>query len=39
MAMLGGVDAKTFRKWVWPMIHAVADLEYTVVSIISYAIP
>lgn len=30
----GGVDAKTFRKWVWPMIRAVADLEYTVVSII-----
>ena len=28
----GGVDPKTFRKWVWPFIHALAELEYTVVS-------
>ena len=35
----GGVDPKTFRKWVWPMIRAIADLEYTVVSNISYANP
>ena len=30
----GGVDLKTFRKWIWPLICALADLEYTVVSLI-----
>ena len=28
----GGVDAKTFQKWVWPFIFALAELEATVVS-------
>ena len=28
----GGIDPKTFRKWVWPFIRALAELEYTVVS-------
>ncbi len=27
------VDAKTFRKWVWAFIRAIADLEEVVVSI------
>lgn len=29
----GGVDPKTFRKWIWPFIYALSDLEYTVVSV------
>jgi hypothetical protein len=28
----GGVDEKTFRKWTWPFITAIADLEGDVVS-------
>ena len=28
----GAVDPKTFRKWCWPMAHALAELEYSVVS-------
>ena len=28
----GAVDPKTFRKYVWPFIHAIADLEPDVVS-------
>jgi len=28
----GGVDPKTFGKWIWPFIRALAELEYTVVS-------
>jgi hypothetical protein len=28
----GAVDPKTFRKWMWPMVHALEGLEYTVVS-------
>ena len=30
----GGVDPKTFRKWIWPFIRAISELEYTVVSCI-----
>ena len=30
----GGVDPKTSRKWIWPFIHAIAELEYTVVSLV-----
>ena len=28
----GAVDPKTFRKYMWPFIHAIADLEPVVVS-------
>jgi hypothetical protein len=28
----GGVDAKTYRKWAWFYINAIADLEPDVVS-------
>ena len=26
------IDPKTFRRWTWPMAHALAELEYFVVS-------
>lgn len=29
----GAIDPKTFRKWVWPFIDALAELQYKVVSI------
>ena len=29
----GAIDPKTFRKWVWPFIEALAELQYKVVSI------
>ena len=32
-ASAGAVDAKTFRKWVWAFIKAIAELEEVVVSI------
>ena len=32
-ASAGAVDAKTFRKWVWAFIRAIAELEEVVVSI------
>lgn len=32
MARICGADAKTIRKWVWPFIGAIADLDGTVVS-------
>ena len=28
----GAVDPKTFWKYMWPFIHAIADLEQVVVS-------
>ena len=28
----GAVDPKTLRKWVWPFIKALAELQYKVVS-------
>ncbi len=28
----GDVDPRTFRKWVWPFIEALAELQYKVVS-------
>ena len=28
----GAIDPKTFRKYIWPMIRAIADLEIHVVS-------
>lgn len=31
-ASAGAVDPKTFRKWVWDFIRAIADLEEAVVS-------
>ena len=31
-ASAGAVDAKTFRKWVWAFIRAIAELEEVVVS-------
>jgi hypothetical protein len=30
--MVGNVDEKTFRKWAWQFITAIADLEADVVS-------
>lgn len=27
----GGVDPKTWRKWIWPFVRGLSDLEYTVV--------
>jgi hypothetical protein len=29
----GAVDPKTWKKYVWPMIYALADLEAEVVSL------
>ena len=29
----GAVDGETFRKWVWPFIEALAELQYKVVCI------
>ena len=37
-AHAGGVDPKTFRKWIWPFILALAELEYTVVSLLFWCI-
>ena len=28
----GAIDPKTFRKWLWPMVYAISELEYSVVS-------
>jgi hypothetical protein len=28
----GLVDPKTYRKWVWPFVEALAEMEYNVVS-------
>ena len=30
--LAGGVDEKTYRKWVWLFVSAIADLEGDVVS-------
>ena len=30
--LAGGVDEKTFRKWAWRFVDAIADLEDDVVS-------
>ena len=27
----GSINPKTLRKWVWPFMDALAELEYTVV--------
>ena len=35
-AHAGGIDPKTFRKWVWPFIRALSELEYSVVSLLLY---
>lgn len=32
----GAIDPKTFRKYIWPMVSAIADLEQVVVSFHSY---
>ena len=32
----GAIDPKTFRKYMWPFIHAMANLESVVVSIDCY---
>ena len=32
--LAGGVDKKTYRKWVWKLLTAIADLESQVVSVI-----
>ena len=37
-AHAGGVDPKTFQKWIWPFILALAELEYTVVSLLFWCI-
>ena len=29
----GAIDPKTFRKWLWPFLDALIDLQYKVVSI------
>ena len=31
--MAGGIDEKTYRKWVWQLVSLIADLEPVVVSI------
>ena len=31
-SLAGGVSEKTFRKWTWPFVSAIADLEPYVVS-------
>jgi len=36
-ASSGAVDAKTFRKWVWAFIKAIAELEEVVVSKFIYS--
>lgn len=28
----GAIDPKTYRRWIWPMARALAELEYAVVS-------
>lgn len=30
-SLAGGVDEKTFRKWSWEFVHAIANLESAVV--------
>jgi hypothetical protein len=30
--LVGGVDEKTYQKWVWVFVSAIADLEVDVVS-------
>ena len=35
-SILGGIDAKTMRKWVWPYIGSMFELKYDVVSNILY---
>jgi hypothetical protein len=30
--LVGGIDEKTYRKWVWVFVSAIADLEVDVVS-------
>ena len=32
----GAIDPKTWRKYIWPMIYALSDLESAVVSLIFY---
>ena len=32
-SLLGGIDPKTMRKWVWPMIRSIAKLDDFVVSV------
>ena len=34
-SLLGGVDAKTMRKHVWPMIGSVYELNYSVLSLLT----
>jgi hypothetical protein len=31
--LVGGVDEKTFRKWSWLFVHAIASLDKEVVSL------
>ena len=33
-SLLGGIDPKTFRKWIWIFKDAICELEYDVVSVI-----
>ena len=33
-SLLGGIDPKTFRKWVWIFMDAICELESEVVSVI-----
>ena len=32
----GTVDPRTFTKWVWPFIEAIAELQYKIVSNVLY---
>ena len=32
-SMAGGIDEKTYQKWVWQLVFLIADLEPVVVSI------
>jgi hypothetical protein len=32
---IGGVDEKTYRKWLWLFVTAISYLEYPVVSFIT----
>ncbi len=31
----GAIDPKTLRKWIWPMVDALEELQYSVVSMSS----
>ena len=36
-SLAGGIDPKTFRKWTWDIIDAIANLESDVVSFYSFS--